>query len=182
MSTSLCQIMFNCKLSCKIKMWCNFSSCVKVKSCEKKLACIIFQFTATNVLKHSGATPGFDHRKLTKCLGGIIEFQFINILIPITIICYNIPQFSDKMQVQTVSNIRLPNLKYIHYLILQFIRSFHAISADRPACATETFTKNHFFDSYSGFCTDCSRGSVVRILSVLCCWHYIKTLNICAIS
>jgi hypothetical protein len=94
-------------------MWCKFSSCVTAKSCKKKPACIIFQFTATNVLKHSGAIPGFDHRKFTKRLGGIIELQFINILIHITIICYNIPQFSDKMQVQNVSNIRLPNLKYI---------------------------------------------------------------------
>jgi len=94
-------------------------------------------------LKHSGAVPGFDHRKLTKCLGGIIEFQIINIIIHITIICYNIPQLSDKMQVQIVSNIRLPNLKYIHvhYLILQLIRSFHASSAERPACATKTFMK-----------------------------------------
>jgi len=125
-------------------MWCKFSRCIKAKSCKKKPACIIFQFTATNVLKHSGTTLGYDHRKWTKCLGGIIEFQFINILILITIICYNIPQFSDKMQVQIVSNIKLPNLKYTHYLILQFIRSFHASSADRPACAIETFMKKSF--------------------------------------
>jgi len=92
------------------------------------------------------------------------------------------------MQVQIVSNIRMPNLKYIYYLILQFIRSFHASSAERPACVTKTFTKKLTSFIHTGIthslvlALTVPRDSVVWILSILYCWHYIKTTNICAIS